>query len=76
MLAETDTLCLKSVCSGQAVAHVCVALGFTATTSGALDCLTDVVSAELTAAAAAADSCGANSGVGVECKLCGEDKPV
>ncbi|CAM9657954.1 unnamed protein product, partial [Laminaria digitata] len=27
----------------QAVAHVCVALGFTATTAGALECLTDVV---------------------------------
>ena len=37
------------LCSGvetlyQAVAHVCVALGFTATTAGALECLTDVVS--------------------------------
>lgn len=27
----------------QAVAHVCVAIGFTATSAGALDCLTDVV---------------------------------
>lgn len=29
----------------QAVAHVCVAIGFTSTTPGALECLTDVVSA-------------------------------
>ncbi|CAM9195035.1 unnamed protein product, partial [Sphacelaria rigidula] len=31
------------VLTKQAAAHVCVALGFTATTAGALECLTDVV---------------------------------
>lgn len=31
----------------QAAAHVCLALGFTATTAGALECLTDVVSVRI-----------------------------
>eukprot|EP00752_Nemacystus_decipiens_P005998 g5416.t1 len=40
---EVDSAEFARILTKQAVAHVCVALGFTATTPGALECLTDVV---------------------------------
>ncbi|CAN0297429.1 unnamed protein product [Ectocarpus fasciculatus] len=38
-----DSAEFARILTKQAVAHVCVAIGFTATSAGALDCLTDVV---------------------------------
>ncbi|CAM9128350.1 unnamed protein product, partial [Ectocarpus sp. 13 AM-2016] len=40
---EVDSAEFARILTKQAVAHVCVAIGFTATSAGALDCLTDVV---------------------------------